>query len=220
MPNSAYAPGVRTTPSRHPERVSYDRERVHTVLDAALFSHVGFVTEGHPVVLPMLHVRLGEALYLHGSTGARALRAACGQGLDVCVTTTVLDALVLARSACHHSVNYRSVVAHGPALVVEDDHEKNAALLALVDAVVPGRSGATRPPSRHELAATTVLRLWLESVSFKSRSGPPVDDPADLDLQHWAGILPLAIVSGAPEPAADLRLGVETPNHLRAWSRF
>ena len=138
---------------------------MHSVLDEALICHVGFVVEGRPVVLPHLHARLEEVLYLHGSTGARAMRAARGgDGLNVCVTVTLLDGLVLARSAFHHSVNYRSVVVHGTAWVVEDPQEKTRALAALVEAVAPGRTGGTRPPSTRELAVTTVLLLDLHEV--------------------------------------------------------
>ncbi len=141
--------------------MSYDRAAVHAVLDEALICHVGFVHDGEPVVLRQLHARVGDRLYLHGSTGARALQAARGAGLQVCVTVTLTDGLVLARSAFHHSINYRSVVAHGTAHLVDDDAERRAALTALAAAVAPGRSEHTRPPSRKELAATAVLRLEL-----------------------------------------------------------
>jgi len=181
---SAAAP--QTTPTRNAARVSYDRAAVHAVLDEALICHVGFVADGEPVVLPQLHARVGDRLYLHGSTGARALHAARTGGLPVCVTVTLTDGLVLAGSAFHHSINYRSVVAHGLAYLVDDDAEKHAALTALVEAVAPGRFEHTRPPSRKELAATAVLRLELAAVSVKARTGDPRDDPQDLDLPHWA----------------------------------
>jgi nitroimidazol reductase NimA-like FMN-containing flavoprotein (pyridoxamine 5'-phosphate oxidase superfamily) len=199
--------------------VSYDRATVHAVLDEAVVCHVGFVVDGRPVVLPQLHARVGDTLYLHGSSGARALSTARDGGLDVCVTVTLVDGLVLARSAFHHSVNYRSVVVHGTAQVVTDRAEKTAALDALVDAVVPGRTGGTRGPDRKELAATTVLRLPLAEVSVKARSGPPVDDPEDLDGPYWAGVLPLTTVAGAAVPAPDLAPGVETPSHVTTWQR-
>ena len=214
-----YAPSPRTEPTRAPHRVSYDRATVHAVLDEAVVCHVGFVADGRPVVLPQLHARVGETLYLHGSTGARALLAARSGGLDVCVTVTLVDGLVLARSAFHHSVNYRSVVVHGTAQVVTDPAEKTAALDALVDAVVPGRSGGTRGPDRKELAATTVLRLPLEEVSVKVRTGPPNDDPEDREGPHWAGVLPLAVVPGPPVPAPDLAEGIGTPAHVTTWRR-
>lgn len=219
MPGARYIPTPRTTPMRAAHRVSYDRVTVHPVLDEALVSHVGFVVDGLPVVLPQLHARVDETLYLHGSTGARALRAAEDGGLPVCVTVTVLDGLVLARSAFHHSINYRSVVVHGTATVVTEELEKQTALDALVDAIVAGRSHGTRAPSRKELAATTVLRLPLREVSAKVRTGPPVDEPDDLDLPHWAGVLPLTLQPGTPVPAADLRPGAEVPGHVTAWHR-
>ncbi|WP_233498595.1 pyridoxamine 5'-phosphate oxidase family protein [Blastococcus sp. TF02A-26] len=214
-----YPAGPRTVPTRIRERVGYDRAAVHAVLDEAVVCHVGFVVDGRPVVLPQLHARVGERLYLHGSTGARGLRMAADGGLDVCVTATLVDGLVLARSAFHHSVNYRSVVALGTATVVTDPAEKTAALDALVDAVVPGRSAGSRPADKRELAATTVLVLPLEEVSVKVRTGPPSDDDADLDLPHWAGVLPLRTVPGAPEPAPDLSAGIAVPAHVSGWSR-
>lgn len=214
-----YPQTPRTSPTRDAQRVSYDHEAVHAVLDEALVCHVGFVVEGRPVVLPHLHARVGEALYLHGSTGARAMQAARAGGLEVCVTVTLLDALVLARSAFNHSVNYRSVVMHAVAAVVQDPQEKTAALAALVEAVAPGRTGGTRPPSRSELAATTVLRLDLREVSVKVRTGGPEDDPEDLGLAYWAGVLPLITSPGTPQPSADLPDGVAVPEHISAWKR-
>jgi len=219
MGRVTYPPSPRTEPTRARERVSYDRGTAHAVLDEAVVCHVGFVVDGRPVVLPQLHARVGEVLYLHGSTAARALLSARDDGLDVCVTATLVDGLVLARSAFHHSVNYRSVVVHGRAHVVTDPAEKTAALDALVDAVVPGRTAGTRAPDRRELAATTVLRVPLEEVSVKVRSGPPKDDEEDLDGPHWAGVLPLSTVPGAPQPAPDLVPGVEIPAHVTAWQR-
>ena len=199
--------------------MSYDRQAVHAVLDEAVVCHVGFVVEGRPVVLPHLHVRLDDVLYLHGSAGARALQAAREGGLDVCVTATLLDGLVLARSAFHHSVNYRSVVAHGTAVVVQDQQEKTTALAALVEAVAPGRTSGTRPPSRKELAATTVLRLRLGEVSVKVRTGPPNDDAEDLALPYWAGVLPLVTAPGAPQPDGELPATIAVPEHVSAWRR-
>ena len=214
-----YPQTPRTTPTRDAQRVSYDRETAHAVLDEALVCHVGFVVEGRPVVLPHLQARVGEVLYLHGSTGARAMQAARGDGLEVCVTVTLLDGLVLARSAFNHSVNYRSVVVHGTAAVVQDPQEKAAALAALVEAVAPGRTGGTRPPSRSELAATTVLRLDLHEVSAKARTGPPEDDPEDLALPYWAGVLPLITSPGTPQPDGNLPDGVAVPEHVSEWQR-
>jgi nitroimidazol reductase NimA-like FMN-containing flavoprotein (pyridoxamine 5'-phosphate oxidase superfamily) len=216
---SDYLPTPRTTPTRHADRVGYDRATAHAVLDEAVVAHVGFVVDDRPVVLPQLHARVGDVLYLHGSTGARALLAARAGGLDVCVTVTLVDGLVLARSAFHHSINYRSVVVHGTATVVDDPDEKTAALESLVDAVAPGRPAGTRGPNRKELAATTVLRLPLEEVSVKARTGPPVDEPEDLGLPFWAGVLPLATVAGTPLPAPELAADVEVPEHVGQWDR-
>lgn len=213
-----FPPVPRTTPTRSRERVGYDRAAVHAVLDEATVCHVGFVADGEPVVLPQLHVRVGDTLYLHGSTGARALRLAGHGNLAVCVTVTLVDGLVLARSAFHHSINYRSVVAHGVASVVRDPDEKGVALAALVDAVVPGRSGQTREPSGRELAATTVLRLPLQDVSLKVRSGPPQDDPDDVTLPYWAGVVPVRTITGRPVPAPDVPATSPLPDHLQGFA--
>ena len=220
MITDSYTPTPASTPTRLRERASYDRAAVHAVIDEAVYSHLGFVVDGRPVVLPQLHVRVEEVLYFHGSTGARALRTARAGGLPVCATITLVDGLVLARSAFHHSVNYRSVVVQGLAEVVTDPPEKEAALAALVEAVAPGRSAEVRGPSNKELAATTVLRLPIEIVSLKQRSGPPLDEGHDLDLPYWAGVLPLApLRPGVPEPAPDLTPGISTPEHVLEWSR-
>jgi uncharacterized protein len=215
-----YETTPRTTGTRHRERLGYDRAAVHAVLDEALVCHVGFVVDGQPVVLPQLHARVGEDLFLHGSTGARALRTARGDGLDVCATVTLVDGLVLARSAFSHSINYRAVVVHGRAVEVTDRDTKLAALTALVDAVVPGRSAGVRGPSEKELAATTVLRLPLAEASIKVRTGPPGDDAADVALPYWAGVLPLSPVrAGVPQPAPDLSPGIDIPEHVSSWTR-
>ncbi|MEO3937388.1 pyridoxamine 5'-phosphate oxidase family protein [Dermatophilaceae bacterium Soc4.6] len=198
--------------------MTYDREAVHAVLDEGLTCHVGYVVDGQPVVLPQLHARVGEILYLHGSSGARALREAGGSGLEVCVTVTLVDGIVLARSAFNHSINYRSVVIRGAAEVVTDEAEKQSALSRLVEAIVPGRSAEVRGPTRKELVATTVLRLPLQDVSLKVRTGPPVDDDADLHLPYWAGVLPTAMTSAAPEPAPELSESVSLPTHVSSWT--
>jgi nitroimidazol reductase NimA-like FMN-containing flavoprotein (pyridoxamine 5'-phosphate oxidase superfamily) len=219
MPSESYGRTAQTTPTRYRDRTSYDRDAVHAVLDEALICHVGFVIDGQPVVLPQLHARVGDDLYLHGSSGARALHAAGDGGLPVCVTVTLLDGLVLARTAFHHSVNYRSVVIHGIAEQVTDEAAKLAALSALVDAMIPGRSAAVRGPNRREAAATTVLRLKLENASLKTRVGPPVDDEPDLELPYWAGVLPLTLTAGVPEAAPDLTPSRAVPAHLAEWAR-
>ncbi|MFH8370075.1 pyridoxamine 5'-phosphate oxidase family protein [Streptomyces sp. NPDC018031] len=215
---AGYEPTGRTVPTRSADRASYDRETIHAILDADYVCHLGFVRDGAPVVLPTLYGRVGETLYLHGSTGSRPLRAA-GQedpGLPVCVTVTHVDGLVLARSAFHHSINYRSVVVHGIARRVTDEAERRAALDALVDHVVPGRAADSRPADAKELAATAVLRVDLAEVSAKIRTGGPNDEPEDLALPHWSGVLPVARSYGAPVPADDLAPGIPVPGYLTA----
>ncbi|MGC4805468.1 bifunctional pyridoxamine 5'-phosphate oxidase family protein/GNAT family N-acetyltransferase [Micromonospora sp. DT233] len=208
-----YPPTPRTTATRTRDRMSYDRAGAHAVLDEAYHCALGFVVDGEPRVLPTLHVRLGDTLYLHGSTGSRPLLAARGDGLPVCVAVTLLDGLVYARSQFHHSANYRSVVAHGTAHLVTDPAEKSAAMTALVEKTAAGRSADSRPPSRRELAETAVLALPLREVSVRSRTGGVRDDPADGDLPHWAGVVPLTPTAGPPEPDAGVR--VPLPAYLR-----
>ncbi|MET7648698.1 pyridoxamine 5'-phosphate oxidase family protein [Streptomyces sp. NPDC005426] len=215
---AAYGPTGRTVPTRSRERASYDREQVHAILDEAYVCHLGFIRDGAPVVLPTLFGRVGERLYVHGSTGSRPLRAAGGsdEGLAVCLTVTHVDGLVLARSAFHHSLNYRSVVVHGVAHTVTDPEERRAALDAIVEQVVPGRSGDARPADEKELAATAVIRLDLREVSAKIRTGGPNDDERDLALPHWAGVVPLAPGHSAPVPADDLDPSIALPEYLKA----
>ncbi|MBM0277954.1 bifunctional pyridoxamine 5'-phosphate oxidase family protein/GNAT family N-acetyltransferase [Micromonospora tarensis] len=209
-----YPPTARTTPNRSRDRMSYDEAAAHAVLDEAYDCALAFVVEGQPRVLPTLHVRIGDTLYLHGSTGSRPLLAARGDdGLPVCVAVTVLDGLVYARSQFHHSANYRSVVAHGNARLVTDEREKSAMLTALVEKVGAGRSTASRPPSRRELAETAVLALPLREVSVRARSGGVREDEDDMDLPYWAGVLPLRLTPGAPEP--DAGVTAPLPGYLR-----
>ncbi|MFD5473111.1 pyridoxamine 5'-phosphate oxidase family protein [Streptomyces sp. NPDC127105] len=217
-PSAAYAPTDRTVPTRSADRASHDGELVHAILDEGYVCHLGFVRDGAPVVLPTLYARVGERLYVHGSTGSRPLRMAgrTDPGLPVCLTVTHVDGLVLARSAFHHSLNYRSVVVHGTAHQVTDPEEKRAALDALVDHVVPGRSADSRPANTKELAATAVLRLDLEEVSAKLRTGGVNDEPEDLSLPHWAGVIPVDRQYGTPLPAPDLTPGTELPGYLTA----
>ncbi|MFF8370589.1 pyridoxamine 5'-phosphate oxidase family protein [Streptomyces lydicus] len=216
---ASYVPTDRTTPTRSRDRAAYDHETVHGILDAGYLCHLGFVRDGSPVVLPTLYGRVGDRLYLHGSTGSRPLRMA-GQapdpGLEVCVTVTHVDGLVLARSAFHHSINYRSVVVHGTAYQVLDEEEKSSALDALVDHVLPGRAADSRPGNVKELAATAVIRLDLREVSAKIRTGGPDDEPEDLALPYWSGVLPVAPVYGAPIPSDDLAPGIPAPAYLPA----
>ncbi|MEV6690761.1 bifunctional pyridoxamine 5'-phosphate oxidase family protein/GNAT family N-acetyltransferase [Micromonospora sp. NPDC051196] len=214
-----YAQTARTTASRSRERMSYDRAAAHAVLDEAYHCALGFTVDGEPRVLPTLHVRLGDTLYLHGSTGSRPLLAARGDGLPVCVAVTLLDGLVYARSQFHHSANYRSVVAHGTARLVTDGTEKADVLTALVEKVGAGRAADSRPPNRRELAETAVLALPLTEVSVRARAGGVVDEPADYALPHWAGVVPLRLTAGLPEP--DAGVAVPVPDYLRpartAW---
>jgi uncharacterized protein len=213
---AAYQPTDRTVPSRARERAAYDQETVHSILDAAYLCHLGFIRDGAPVVLPTLFGRVGERLYVHGSTGSRPLRAtgAADPGLAVCLTVTHVDGLVLARSAFHHSMNYRSVVVHGIARAVTDPEERRIALDALVDQVVPGRSKDSRPADAKELAATAVIRLDLDEVSAKIRTGGPNDAPEDLSLPYWAGVIPLTRGHAAPVPSDDLDPAVQVPGYL------
>ncbi|MGW0946348.1 pyridoxamine 5'-phosphate oxidase family protein [Streptomyces sp. NPDC002623] len=215
---AAYTPTDRTIPTRAAQRASYDKDLVHAILDEGYVCHLGFVRDGAPVVLPTLYARVGETLYVHGSTGSRPLRMT-GQadpGLPVCLTVTHVDGLVLARSAFHHSMNYRSAVVHGVAYDVTDPQEKRTALDALVDHVVPGRSADSRPADKKELAATAVIRLDLNEVSAKTRTGGVNDEPEDLALPHWAGVLPLRKGYGTPLPEADLTPGTALPDYLSA----
>ncbi|MBU7600119.1 pyridoxamine 5'-phosphate oxidase family protein [Streptomyces sp. P38-E01] len=205
----------RNVPTRNPGRAHYDRTTVHAILDSGFLCHLGFVRDGAPVVLPTMYVRHGEQIYLHGSTGSRPMLAGRGEeGLPVCVTVTHVDALVLARSAMHHSLNYRSVMVHGTARAVTDTDHKAAVLDALVERVAPGRSQDIRPADARELAATALLRLELAEVSAKVREGGPNDDEEDLGLPHWSGIVPVRTVHGAPEPAADLDPSIPVPAYL------
>ncbi|MEU9270117.1 pyridoxamine 5'-phosphate oxidase family protein [Streptomyces sp. NPDC048251] len=213
---AAYTPTDRTIPTRSAQKASYDRDLVHAILDEGYVCHLGFVRDGAPVVLPTLYGRVGETLYVHGSTGSRPLRMT-GQadpGLPVCLTVTHVDGLVLARSAFHHSINYRSVVVHGIAHDVTDPQEKLTALDALVDHVVPGRAADSRPANKKELAATAVIRLDLNEVSAKTRTGGVNEEPEDLTLPHWAGVLPLRKGYDAPLPEADLAPGIALPDYL------
>jgi nitroimidazol reductase NimA-like FMN-containing flavoprotein (pyridoxamine 5'-phosphate oxidase superfamily) len=198
-----------------PARGAYDRDTVDAILDAALVSHVGFVHDGHPVVIPTLHARLGDLLYLHGSAASRMLRTLAG-GAPVCVTATLVDGLVLARSAFHHSVNYRSAVVFGQARPTEPE-ERPKALELFTEKLVPGRWGEVRPPSRQELKATHVLALPLDEASAKVRMGPPVDDEEDYELSVWAGVLPLRTVADAPQPDPRLKRTIELPDHVARW---
>lgn len=215
-----FTPTARTKPSRIAERVSYERATANAIIDEALLCHLSFTVDDEPRVLPTLQVRLEDTLYLHGSTGSRPLLAARDPaGLPVAVAVTHLDGLVLARSQFHHSANYRSVVVHGRATLVTDEDTKRRVLNALVDKVATGRSAQTRPPSRRELAETAMLALPLHEVSVKVRTGGVSEEPEDLDLPYWAGVVPLRLTPGLVEP--DRGVTVPVPSALRtersAW---
>ena len=215
---TATAPSERSRVRRAPKRADYDRETIDAILDEALVAHLGFVADGQPYVIPTLHARVGDEVLIHGSAASRMVRT-LGSGVPACLTVTLIDGLVLARSAFHHSINYRSVVIHGVAREVTDEATKQTALAGLVDAVVPGRSAAVRGPSVKELRATTVLRLDLRNVSLKSRSGPPGDDGTDLELPYWAGVIPISTATGQAQPAPDLAVGIPVPAHVSGWAR-
>ncbi|WP_055586781.1 pyridoxamine 5'-phosphate oxidase family protein [Peterkaempfera griseoplana] len=204
----------RTTPTRYRERATWEREAIHAILDEGYLCHLGFVVDGAPVVLPTLYARVGDRLYVHGSTGSRPLRGAADAGMPVCVTVTLVDGLVLTRSAFNHSVNFRSVVAHGTARQVTDPAERAIALDALVNQAVPGRAGDCRPANDKELAATAVVRLDLDEVSAKVRADGADDDPEDLDLPYWAGVIPVRTVHGTPVPDPGLAPDRPLPGYL------
>lgn len=202
-----FAPTEKTTLKRLPKRGEYDRQAVYEILDEGFICHVGFIVEGQPFVIPTGYGRAGDHLYLHGSQASRMLRA-LREGIEVCVTVTLIDGLVLARSAFHHSMNYRSVVIFGRARVVDEAKEKWDALHTLTEHLAPGRWEQTRQPNESELKATMVLALPLVEASAKVRTGPPIDDEEDYLLPVWAGVLPLNLTAG--NPVNDPRLPAET----------
>lgn len=192
-----FTPTQRTTVKRLPKRANYEQDTVYQILDEGLVCHVGFVVDNQPYVIPTAYGRVEDKLYIHGSPASRMLRT-LQAGIQVCVTVTLLDGLVLARSAFHHSMNYRSVVVFGTASVVSDPEDKLKALHAFTEHIVPGRWEEIRQPNRNELAGTLVLSLPLVEASAKVRTGPPVDDEADYELPVWAGEIPLRLVAGVP----------------------
>jgi uncharacterized protein len=208
----------RTKLKRLPKRGHFDRDTVYGILDEGFICHVGFAPEGQPFVIPTGYARADDKLYIHGSQASRMLRTLSG-GVEVCVTVTIIDGLVLARSAFHHSMNYRSVVIFGRATLVEDREEKNAALLALSEHFIRGRWADVREPTEQELIQTTVLSLPLTEASAKIRTGPPLDDEEDYAMNVWAGVVPLKLVAG--EPIKDPRLpeGIEVPEYARNYRR-
>ena len=206
----------RSSLRRKRERGHYDRETVDAILDEGLVCHVGFAGDGGPVVLPMAYARRGDILYLHGAPGNAMLRRLVDGGA-ACVTVTLVDGIVFARSAFHHSMNFRSVVLFGEVERVTDPEEGMAASIALLEHLAPGRSSDARLPTPEELRSTLIVRFPITEGSAKVRTGDPIDDEEDMDLPYWAGVLPVTAVPGAPRAAADLAAGLATPAYLSEW---
>jgi nitroimidazol reductase NimA-like FMN-containing flavoprotein (pyridoxamine 5'-phosphate oxidase superfamily) len=208
----------RTKLKRLPKRGHFDRETVYAILDEGFICHVGFVVDGQPFVIPTGYARVDDKLYIHGSQASRMLRS-LAEGIDACVTVTIVDGLVLARSAFHHSINYRSVLVFGRATLVSDAQEKYAALTALSEHIVPGRWADVREPNEQELKLTTVLRLPLAEASAKVRTGPPLDDEEDYGLPIWAGVVPLKVTAGEPIKDPLLTQEVSVPDYAAHYKR-
>jgi hypothetical protein len=207
----------RTRVRRAPARAVYEREQIDAILDEGLVGHLGFVDDHQPFVIPTLYARVGDIVYVHGSSASRAIRRLT-DGIPACLTVTLLDGVVLARSVFHHSMNYRSVVVLGTCRPVEGPDEREAALLAFTERMVPGRWDVVRPPSAKELKATRVLSMDLQECSAKARTGPPVDEKADYALPVWAGEIPLRTVTGALIPDPKLTPGIEPSSEITDWS--
>jgi nitroimidazol reductase NimA-like FMN-containing flavoprotein (pyridoxamine 5'-phosphate oxidase superfamily) len=207
------APSERVRVRRLADRGRYDRETIDRILDEALICHVAFVTDGGPVVIPTIHARVADTLYLHGSPASRMLRATIGE--PVCVSATIVDGIVAARSLFHHSLNYRSIVLFGTARIVEEPRERMQAFEAVTEHVLPGRWSEARWPSPKEDRRTRLIAIDIDEASAKVRTGPPVDDQEDLASGIWAGVIPLEIVAGEPIPSPDLEPGVEIPHSVR-----
>lgn len=205
----------RTRVRRVPKRGSHDRATIDAILDESLIAHVAFVHDGRPAVIPTLIARDGDDVLLHGSSASRTLRA-LRAGAEACVEVTLVDGLVLARSAFHHSVNYRSAILYGTLRAVDDPQQRTRALEAFTEKLIPGRWAHVRRPSAQELKATAVLAMTIEEGSAKVRTGPPNDDDEDYALDAWAGVVPLRLAAAAPEPDPQLRAGIAIPDHVRA----
>ena len=212
-------PTARTRVVREPDRAVYDREAVYRILDEGFLCHVGFVVDGQPFVIPTSYGRHDATLYIHGSAASRMLRQVTKEGVPVCITVTLLDGLVLARSVFNHSMNYRSVVILGKATLVDDPQEKLAALRTLSEHILPGRWEDARQPNERELKATSVLRVPIEEFSAKVRVGPPIDDEEDYSFPTWAGVVPLEMNVGAPIDDARLLAGKDVPAYARNYTR-
>ena len=213
-----YTPTARTRLVREPQRGVYDRKAAYQILDEGFICQVGFVVDGQPFVIPTGYGRSGDNLYIHGSAASRMLRN-LSQGVAVCVTVTLLDGLVLARSIFNHSMNYRSVVVLGTATIVEDRQEKLAALRIVSEHILPGRWAEVRPPNEKELKATSVMRLPITEFSAKVRQGPPIDDEEDYAFPTWAGVIPLQMVAGEPVDDPRLEVGRAAPGYVARYSR-
>lgn len=212
------APTPRTEVRRIPERASYDRALINSILDEALICHVGFLHEGAPVVIPTIHARIGDTLYFHGSPASRMLRG-MRSGETVSVNITLLDGLVVARAAFHNSMNYRSVVLFGEPRIVDDATEKWQALEAVTEHVLPGRWADSRPMTDNEMKGTLVAAVPIDEVSAKVRSGDPGDDDADYELPIWAGVIPLRLIPDDPIEDPQQRLEVPIPGYVENYRR-
>lgn len=210
-------PSERTRVRRSPHRAVYERAAVHAILDAGLVAHVALVVDGAPRIVPLVYGRDGETVYLHGSSGSRSLMSARA-GQEICLSVTLVDGLVLARSGFHHSMNYRSVIAYGVPHEVREPREREAALAIITDRLTPGRTATLRPPTRRELTATIVYALSLDEASAKVRVGAPVDEPGDETWPTWAGVMPITTTHGVPEPAEDLPSEAPGPPTLRPFA--
>jgi len=206
----------RSTLRRLPERGVYDEATINRILDEALICHLGFTTEHGPVAIPTIHARVGNVLYLHGSHASRMMRSTVGS--EVCVTATIVDGIVAARSAFHHSLNYRSVMVFGIPRVVDDKQERTKAFEAITNHVLPGRWDEVRRPNEKEDRGTKLLAIDIDEASAKVRSGPPVDDEDDMGSGIWAGVIPLGMQASAPIPAPDLEEGVDLPSSVIGYS--
>lgn len=216
MPN--FPVTARNRVRRMPKRGHYDRSTVHAIIDEALVCHVAFAVNGEPTVIPTLHARRGEELLLHGARTSRLLRHVA-EGNPVSVAMTLIDGIVLARSIFHHSMNYRSVVLHGTGKLLESNDEKLSALEAFAEHIARGRWVDTRPPTRKELKATSVVSIPIDLAAAKIRTGPPMDEDEDYSLPFWAGVLPLSLQPGKAVPDPRLGRGIEVPAYLRRYRR-
>ena len=213
-----FTPTERTRVVREPQRGVYDRETIYKILDEGLVCHVGFCADGQPFVIPTLYARIGDAVYFHGSAASRMLRGVT-EGANVCLTVTLTDGIVVARSVFNHSMNYRSVVALGKATLVDAPQEKLEALRGFTEKILPGRWADARQPNEKELKSTSILRLPLTEASAKVRVGPPEDDAPDYALPVWAGVVPLSLVAGAPIRDERCDLGIPLPAYAAKYRR-